>query len=287
METVNEIINLNEDGLDKDELAFVKSRTGLLTYDYKNILSPYFRFVKTPRLDNNRIKIFLASLNHQNFFNKVELCEYSPFKIDEYDLMWLVFMSYSDYCVDELGLTPAMLFNSLQTHYQGGVDAFISLPKDVQEDLDKFIAYFGDGLTDYFEDMYSIVKKDIEIKNKTMSLEDVLTYRLESNWGLMLGLKRTRFDGLTMNETQDILISFFTFFTFFDDVEDYMEDIGNGTPTYISRLYETLPYDTFVRTCNLILYMTFIGFIKTLEKYNKNFGMGLDIFKSFYFQMIR
>ena len=135
--------------------------------------------------------------------------------------------------------------------------------------------------------MYSIVIKDLELKSTVdMSLEDVLRYRLESNWGLMLGLKHTQFEGLTLNETQEILVSFFTFFTLFDDVEDYMEDLSNGTPTYISKLYETMSYESFVRTCNLILYMTFIDFINIVEKYNKNFALGLDLFKSFYFQII-
>jgi hypothetical protein len=183
-------------------------------------------------------------------------------------------MSFCDYCVDVLHLDARTLMNDVVN------STFEKYDEPTRRDL--FIYTTEIDLTNYIDCMEMIVESETCTKS---SIQDVLYHRLRSNYGLALGLKHTNVIGLTKEELNKLMISFFTFFVFFDDVEDYLDDINQGTPTYISKLYETCQYSEFVRLSNLCIYYTFTNFLNHVKGYNHSMYMILDFYKSIYLKL--
>lgn len=277
-ETVYNIINIDVSNSDKIA-SHLLSLDHIVLDNYKEIVKPYFEFMNNVSADvksTQCLQTFIDSLRHKDYFHKTDLYHYLPFEMDYRDMIFLVFMSFCDYCVDVLHVDSKQLLNDIINNTIDNYDA------DTKHDLGLYICTMGTNIVDYYDCMTMIVESESCVKS---SINNILYHRLRSNYGLAVGLKHTVIPGMTKDEMYKAMIYFFTFFTFFDDVEDYLDDIKNNTPTYISKIYETKPYPEFVQISNLCLYYTFSKFISCVKEYNHGLYMVLDFYKSIYLKI--
>lgn len=220
-------------------------------------------------MDNLKIKDYLGRFNSAK--SKMHFWIADMFDVDDHDLMYFLFLSFGDYLYDELNISKDEL-KSVYVYFLTYVKpSNINLDDDVIHDIELYISEFkkcGLNLYDYHDLTSEIISKEM---NPATDPKQILYNRLYTNFCICVASKRSSIKKIDKDDQLIYFINMMLFGVFFDDIEDIQEDISNGTPTYVSWLYQNNEYDVFVKKLNQIMAYIYYVNLDTLKKYKHEY----------------
>lgn len=291
---VDNILNLNDDFLyqmcgNRPDLKFFLNSNILYFDDFNKkmaVFAPFFdkNMVESDGDDivlSGSILTFVNKLKIKDYLSRFNTLKYKMHKlvadiiqIDDRDLMYFLFLSFGDYLYDELKVSTqdikeiymCFLTNHVSSDFQlTNVDSDTML--DVIHDISLYIEEFercGLNLLNYHEMTTNIIKIET---NPSSDPKKILYNRLYTNFCICVAARHSTINKISEEDQLCYFINMMLFGIFFDDIEDIKEDISNGTPTYISWLYQNYEYDIFIKKVNQIIAYVFFVNMNALTKY--------------------
>lgn len=302
---VDDILILDDDmlyemcGNRPDLCLFLNS--GIHYFDRFNekmeIMKPYFQenvLAGNETVLSDEILEFTSQLKIKNYLARFDNAKYKMSKlitdsidIDNRDVLYFLFLSFGDYLYDDLKISKEDL-KYVYFCFLGGTIPYElksihgDTIDDIKHDMLLYISAFQKhkfNILEYHHITKHIISKEL---NPAKNPRDILYNRLYTNFSICVATKYSKIKKIESDDQLKYFINMMLFGIFFDDIEDIQEDISNGTPTYVSWLYENNEYSVFVKKINQIMAYIYYINMEGLKKYRNLYWdkiVLLDTFK--------